>query len=723
MELVPGRPNVELRRDGDGEPFVVLAFPYERALVELARTIPNRRFDWDTREWSAPADDWAGIKVAEVLERYPELTADEEVVEWLAGVERRWLGYVRTTRHDGRGWWVLETRAGPVPEELREGAVERDDGRLLVPLTRAAARALRDQPSARLDIAAERCAQIVEIGGSPPPARLVHARTVDGEQLRLEVLWDPDIGSAFARLRGAEGGRSVPLDPWLAESLDEFVARHEVEVTGLAAAALSALVSEREQAAAAVSKSRADHAEPIAATAAVLGGELAPFQWAGVRYVLDARRAFLADEQGLGKTVEALAALEADGAYPAIVVCPASMKLGWQREAERWLPHRATVVVEGRPAVPPAGEITILNYEILAAHREALARRRPRALVVDESHYCKNPRAKRTQAVRKLAASVAPDGLRLALTGTPVLSHADELISQLRVIGRLEDFGSGARFSNQFRGRFSEERLHWHLRRHCFVRRLKADVLPQLPAKRQVVVPVALTNATEYRLAEKDVIEWLRTQPLDLSELNARIAATLRAERLAQLGTLQRLAARGKLAAALAWIDDFLASGEPLVVFARHVEVQQAVLARFPEALHLLGADSLRDREASIAAFQDPGGPSLIIGATRVAAQGITLTRASNVAFLELEWTPAMHDQAEDRCHRIGQRDAVTAWYLLAAGTIDETMARLIQSKRQHVAAVTDGRMGGDDGLVNAVVRELRDGRPFQHLRIVAQPG
>ena len=74
-----------------------------------------------------------------------------------------------------------------------------------------------------------------------------------------------------------------------------------------------------------------------------------------------------------------------------------------------------------------------------------------------------------------------------------------------------------------------------------------------------------------------------------------------------------------------------------------------------------------------------------------MAAQGITLTRASNVAFLELEWTPAMHDQAEDRCHRIGQRDAVTAWYLLAANTIDETMARLIQRKRAIVAAVTDG--------------------------------
>src|SRR5207248_8943808 len=234
---------------------------------------------------------------------------------------------------------------------------------------------------------------------------------------------------------------------------------------------------------------------------------------------------------------------------------------------------------------------------------------------------------------------------------------------------------------------------------------------------------LALDNTREYRLAEEDVIAWLREQPLDLSTLNARIAATLRAERLAQLTTLQRLAARGKLHAALAWIHDFLASGEPLVVFARHVEVQRAVLRRFPHAQHLLGQDSIAAREQAIAAFQQEGGPQLIVCATRVAAQGITLTRASNVAFLELEWTPAIHDQAEDRCHRIGQRDAVTAWYLLAAETIDETMARLIQSKRAHVSAVTDGRMIESDGLVQAVVRELREGRPFQHLRVVDKGG
>ena len=106
------------------------------------------------------------------------------------------------------------------------------------------------------------------------------------------------------------------------------------------------------------------------------------------------------------------------------------------------------------------------------------------------------------------------------------------------------------------------------------------------------------------------MIEWLRSQPLDLKVLDAKIAATLRAERLAQLTTLQRLAARGKLAAALTWIHDFLASGEPLVVFARHVEVQEAVVARFPDAVHILGEDTLGARQNAIDAFQEQAGPS-----------------------------------------------------------------------------------------------------------------
>src|SRR5918997_58905 len=459
-------------------------------------------------------------------------------------------------------------------------------------------------------------------------------------------------------------------------------------------------------------------ARPLAREPA-LGGELRPFQRAGVAYVLRARRTFLADEQGLGKTVQALAALEEDGAYPALVVCPASLKLNWEREAQHWLPHRSVAVVSGTGTVAPAADITVVNYDILHAHRARLALRRPRALVLDESHYVKNPRAKRTQAVRRLAESLAPDALRVALTGTPVMNHAEELIPQLRIIGRLEDFGSGARLARRFQGIGAEERIHWHLRRSCFVRRAKADVLPQLPAKRQVAVPVALDNERDYRLAEEDVIAWLREQPLDLRELDRMVAAALRAERLAQLNALRRLASRGKGGAALAWIDDLLASDEPLVVFAGHREVQDRLVERFPDALHMLGRDSMTAREAAVRGFQ-AGESQLLVCATRVAGQGITLPPASNVAFLDLEWTPAMHDQAEDRCHRIGQHDAVTAWYLLAAETIDETMVDLMARKRGIVGAVTDGTRRDAEALVEGVIRELRGSRPRRRLRSVA---
>jgi SNF2 family DNA or RNA helicase len=373
-----------------------------------------------------------------------------------------------------------------------------------------------------------------------------------------------------------------------------------------------------------------------------------------------------------------------------------------------------------RGAGAPA-EITVVNYDIVAARLDALTALAPRAVVLDESHYCKNPGAKRTQAMHRLCAAVPRDGLVLALTGTPVMNRPAELISQLRILGRLEDFGSGAQFGKRFRGPDAHHRLHWHLRARCFVRRLKVDVLPQLPPKTRAVVPVELDNEPEYRLAEQDVVAWLRSQPLDLRELDARVAAALRAERLVRLNALKLLAARGKLHAALSWIHDFLSSGERLIVFARHREIQRALVERFPAALHILGDDSPLARDAAQRAFQEPDGVAnqLIICSIEVAGQGITLTRSSNVAFLELDWTPARHDQAEDRAHRIGQLDAVNATYLLAAGTIDETIATLLEQKRAVIAAVTDGRERDDGAIVDALVAELR-GEPYRHLRAVA---
>ena len=315
--------------------------------------------------------------------------------------------------------------------------------------------------------------------------------------------------------------------------------------------------------------------------------------------------------------------------------------------------------------------------------------------------------------------SLPPDALRLALTGTPILNRPEELVAQLRVLDRLKEFGSGARLSRRFKNAASDDRLHWNLRAHCYVRRTKAQVLPQLPAKRQETVPVLLSNEHDYRMAESDVIAWLQTLPLDLRSIDAKVAAALRAEQLVRLNQLRQLAARGKLPTALAWISDFLASGEPLVVFAEHRATQRAVMERFPDAAHILGSDSGVNRQEAVDAFQREDGPQLIVCSMRAASQGITLTRASNVAFLELDWTPARHDQAEDRLHRIGQDRGVTAWYLLAPDTIDETMAELLQRKRSVIGAVTDGEVRNEERLVDAVVRDLR-GRPYRHLRVVA---
>jgi SNF2 family DNA or RNA helicase len=381
-------------------------------------------------------------------------------------------------------------------------------------------------------------------------------------------------------------------------------------------------------------------------------------------------------------------------------------------------------MLDGNCGPVAAADVTVLNYDIVAGRVEALTALEPRAVVLDESHYCKNPRAQRTQAAQQLSGAVPREGIVLALTGTPLMNRPSELISQLRILGRLGDFGSGAQFGERFRGvggTESHQRLHWHLRARCFARRLKADVLPQLPAKTRAVVPVTLDNEPEYRLAEQDVIAWLRSQPLDLGDLDAKVAAALRAERLVRLNALKLLAARGKLHAALHWIHDFLSAGEPLVVFARHREIQHAVVERFPRALHVLGEDSRRARDQAVQTFQASEGEDnqLIVCSIEVAGQGITLTRSSNVAFLELDWTPAKHDQAEDRCHRIGQQDAVNVTYLLAADTIDETIATLLERKRAVIGAVTDGREGDERGVVDALVAELR-GEPYRHLRAVA---
>ncbi|MFA4928227.1 MAG: DEAD/DEAH box helicase [Patulibacter sp.] len=771
-------------------PELVLDVP--RSLNDVVRTIPGRYFDWGNHVWRAPLSIQAAIIVKRLLE-HPDarLFPDGDVAVWLRTLDR-WHGEARVIELPDGPRLAVVTLLGEAPERLRE-ATSRLDPEAAERITGSAASVIDVLPFDAHGVAVLDATDglVVDTNvmlaaaelriGRRPAAGTLRAGRDDQKTLRLELLpgWSRSLQRAFEALpeatsidsgssRGYRSGDAsidadtalaVPADPSLLEPIERLIRDHPtINVTTAAQDALATMRVAHAERIETIELSQAERASPLRRTAAgeplTLGGTLEPFQHAGVRYLLKRRRSFLADEQGLGKTVQALVALEVDGAFPAVVVCPAGMKLTWQREAAKWLPHRSVAVLHGRAAEqwtpraereaalaaasaagapakkpnpwakpldvsgfaePHEAEIVVLNYEIVEAHLDALGGRAPRAVVFDESHYCKQPTTKRTKAAMKLSKLVPTDGLRFALTGTPVLNQPKELTAQLRLIDRLKDFGSGAELARRFQGTDAHDRLHWHLRASGFARRLKQDVLPQLPAKRRVDVPLALDNPAEYRLAEKDVIAWLKTQPLDLSELDAKVAAALRAEQLVKMNHLRRLAALGKLDAAMLWIQDFLASGEALVVFAQHREVQKAVLQRFPGALHLLGDDSATHRDDTIRRFQagahlDIENPAerLIVCSMRAASQGITLTRASNVVFLELDWTPAMHAQAEDRCHRIGQHDAVTAWYLLAPRTIDDEMSAVIEQKRLVIDAVVDGNRVTAEPVSLAVIRALR---------------
>jgi SWI/SNF-related matrix-associated actin-dependent regulator 1 of chromatin subfamily A len=739
------RHDVEFRRDRRGEHWVLIGArgaALARALAARSGLVP---YEGPAGSLGLAARESGAAAIAELLSHLEDLDIDPRVEAWLARATS-WRGTIDVQGPREAPLLLLLGDAERLAPAVRQRAATAPGGASL-PLTLESWRLAGEHLDGWSTPAAKRCARALEQGLPAPPAVLELSSVHEEPTFVLAPGHERELLEEFAAIGGAlvpsvAGGShprpfgrpgrtglagehasmpAIRADPFCVPELDRFLERHGVWVQEEALVLLQEAREEHARSAGLVALSSAEESD---LEVPGLGGELKPFQRAGVAYLLERRRSFLADEQGLGKTIEALATLQADEAFPAVVVCPANLKLNWLREVEAWLPGRTVRCLSGYgdgAGDAEEADVTIVNYDILGPRLGELLALSPRAVVIDEAHYCKNAGAKRTQAVQQLALGVPTDGIVLALSGTPVVNRPAELIAQLRILGRLEEFGSGAQFGTRFKGADAHRRLHWHLRARCFVRRLKRDVLPQLPAKTRAVVPIELDNQAEYRLAESDLLAWLRTQPLDLGELDARVAAALRAERLVRLNALKLLAARGKLNAAMAWIHDFCSSGERLVVFARHREIQRAITARFPDALHILGEDSPARRDEALRAFQseDAPGNQIIVCSMEVAGQGLTLTRSSNVAFLELDWTPAKHDQAEDRCHRIGQQDAVNAYYLLAADTVDETIATLLERKRSVIEAVTDGREEDEEALLDALVRELR-GVPYRHLRAVA---
>ncbi len=446
---------------------------------------------------------------------------------------------------------------------------------------------------------------------------------------------------------------------------------------------------------------------------------LFPYQMEGVSYIESKQgNALIGDEMGLGKTIQALAWLQLHPEKrPAIILCPAHLKLNWAKEIQMTLSDNLnTQILQGSKPYPITGEIIIINYDILKNWVEELQKIKANVLIFDEAHYIKSNSALRTKATKKLAKEIPH---RIALTGTPIVNRPIEGFNIVQVINKtvFPNFMSYARrycnahhngFGWDFSGSANKEELHQKLTETIMIRRKKADVLPDLPSKLYSYIPMEICNTTEYKRAEADFIAFL-------AETKGKKAAekASQAEHLVRIEALKQLAVQGKIKQAIQWIRDFLdTNGQKLVVFGVHKTVVDALMEEFKEeAVKVDGSVSATKRDEAVTAFQEDPNVKLFVGNIQAAGTGLTLTAASAVAFLELPWTPGELAQAEDRCHRIGQKDTVNVYYLLADNTIETEIAQLLDEKKAVLNAVLDGKEVEETQLLEVLIKKYKERR------------
>lgn len=444
---------------------------------------------------------------------------------------------------------------------------------------------------------------------------------------------------------------------------------------------------------------------------------LRPFQCEGVREIYQFRgRCLLADEQGCGKTIQCLEWIRRlPKRRPVIIVCPASVKYVWQSEAALHFNMRTEVLegrANGRKTLP--GDIVILNYDILPSWLKVLRRSKPQIVIFDEAHYCQSLTSKRTRAVHKLVKGVPSV---IGTSGTPMTNRPIELWPVLKAINPTI-FPSRPEFAWRYckprftpwgwryDGAANTKELNGILVRRVMIRRLKKDVLKELPPLEQRVVPFRLKDYTEYNEAQKDFLSWLRKISPSKAVRAKKSAA------LTKVGYLIRLAARLKLEWTAQWIKDFLDAnpGQKLVGLTMHRFVIEYLRERFRgRVLFIDGRVKGRKRHEVVRAFQSNRRCTLLLGNWRAAGVGITLTAASNVAALDLPWTPGDLMQGRDRIHRIGQKHQCTMWFLMALQTIEEKQVRLLRKKMKVIDAVLNGRehTTPDFDILGELLREM----------------
>lgn len=438
-------------------------------------------------------------------------------------------------------------------------------------------------------------------------------------------------------------------------------------------------------------------------------GELMPFQREGLGFLLSSRRALLADEMGLGKTVQALAFLASLAAFPALVVAPPHLVRNWQSEAQRFLRLSGGVrvhVFKGlTPYAPPPADLYVIHYLLLRGWKRQLPQMGFQAVIFDEMQELRHGGTEKYSAASLLADSVENV---IGLSGTPIYNAGGEIWNVINILD-YHCLGDWESFTREWCYGYASnivakpELLGGHLRREgLMLRRLKGQVLSQLPPKRRLVQQIDW-NDQVYRALMRPVAAQLEK----LAAAQGESARAIIEDSICQ--TQRQATGVAKAPYVCAFVRALLDGGEQVLLFAHHHQVmdiyKQELKAFKPR--FITGRENDRQKAEAVSAFME-GKTSLCCISLR-SASGLNLQRATCVVFGELDWSPAVHAQAEDRAHRIGQRDSLLCYYLVSPRGSDQAMQEALGLKvSQFVSLMGDGPGDQDQALRGAMDARAR---------------
>lgn len=422
-------------------------------------------------------------------------------------------------------------------------------------------------------------------------------------------------------------------------------------------------------------------------------GELREFQKEGLSFLLANPRTLLADEMGLGKTVQALACLASAKEFPALIVVPPHLLRNWQTEITRFLrlegkPARVCVLTGLKPYQPPEADVYIIHYLLLRGWKQTLPQMGFKAVVFDEIQELRHGGTEKYSAASLLAEECERV---IGLSGTPIYNKGSEIWNVVNILDYhcLGDWESFTRAWCDGYGNHlvrNPALLGEHLRREGLIlRRTKEEVLAELPPKRRLVQEIDSDDKV-YRELMRPVMDQLG------SLLALHPDAKERALLEEQVGRGERQATGvAKAPFVAAFVRALEDSGEKVLLFAHHhavMDIYRKELAAY-RPVFITGRESTTQKEEAAARFME-GKTNLCVISLR-AASGLNLQRASCVVFGELDWSPAVHSQAEDRAHRMGQKDSILCYYLVAPQGSDRDMQDALGLKvSQFVALMGD---------------------------------